>query len=220
MEFLADLSGALFWPVESTLVMTDLHLEKGSSFADRRRPQFIPPYDTEATLIRVESLMARFAPRRVICLGDSVHDPRAPARIDPDSCERIRAQTRGRDWIWIAGNHDPEPPKAWGGTVLREVAIGPALFRHQAHAPGPEDGTIEISGHFHPTAAVATRAARISGRCFAYDGRRLLLPAFGAYAGGLSVRDPAIARLFQPDFTVVVLGRRRLFTFPSATLVG
>jgi DNA ligase-associated metallophosphoesterase len=197
----ADLSGALWWPEESTLIVADLHLEKGSSFADRRRPQFLPPYDTRATIERIETLLARHAPRRVICLGDSVHDGGASARMDDTDSDRIVRMTESRDWIWIAGNHDPEPPSRWGGTVLREMTIGKIAFRH-------------------PTAAVKTRAASVSGRCFASDRRRLLLPAFGAYAGGLDVMDPVIAGLFDIAFGVVMLGRRRLFAFSSANLTA
>jgi metallophosphoesterase superfamily enzyme len=102
--------------------------------------------------------------------------------------------------------------------VLREVAIGPLIFRHQAAGALPDAGSGEISGHFHPTAAIATRAMRVSARCFAGDGRRLVLPAFGAYAGGLNVLDPAISRLFESIFNVVMLGRGRLFAFSSAHL--
>jgi DNA ligase-associated metallophosphoesterase len=215
-----DLSGALWWPEECTLIVADLHLEKGSSFADRRRPQFLPPYDTRATIERIELLLERHAPRRVICLGDSVHDGDADARMDEADSERMARMTHGRDWIWIAGNHDPEPPSRWGGSVLRELIIGKIAFRHQADITAPEPGTGEISGHFHPTAAVATRAARVSGRCFAADHRRMVLPAFGAYAGGLNVLDPAISRLFDLAFGVVMLGRRRLFAFSSAHLAA
>jgi metallophosphoesterase superfamily enzyme len=138
--------------------------------------------------------------------------------MDAADAARIAALTAGRHWIWIAGNHDPEPPSGWGGRVMREVTIGPLILRHQAGTRPPDDGMGEISGHFHPTAAVATRAMRVSARCFAGDGRRLVLPAFGAYAGGLNVLDPVIAGLFNPGFAVVLLGKRRLFTFSSAHL--
>jgi uncharacterized protein len=216
--FQADLNGALFWPEETTLVVADLHLEKGSSFAQRRRPQFLPPYDTAATIERLERLLAHHKPARVICLGDSTHDSGAADRMDATDTARIAAMTGSRDWIWIAGNHDPEPPSAWGGTVLREISIGNVVFRHQAGATAPDADACEISGHFHPTASISTRSARISARCFAAGGGRLLLPAFGAYTGGLNVLDPAIARLFDLAFDVVMLGRRRLFAFSSAKL--
>src|ERR1700760_3728953 len=98
--FQADLSGALFWPEEETLIVADLHLEKGSSYAARGRPQFLPPYDTSATIGNLEQLLARHDPRRVICLGDSTHDSGAADRMDAGNAERIAAMTRGRDWIW------------------------------------------------------------------------------------------------------------------------
>jgi DNA ligase-associated metallophosphoesterase len=216
----ADLAGALLWPEESTMIVADLHLEKGSSFSGRGRPKFVPPYDTRATIDRLEGMVKVHAPRRVICLGDSVHDRGAAERMDDEDAGRIAAMTSSRDWIWIAGNHDPEPPSCWGGNILREVAIGGIVLRHQASADAPESGSAEISGHFHPTASVATRAARVSGRCFASDGRRLILPAFGAYTGGLNVLDPAIAGLFGLAFSVIMLGRQRLFTFPNARLLA
>jgi DNA ligase-associated metallophosphoesterase len=217
-RFQADLGGALLWPEEATLIVADLHLEKGSSFADRRRPQFLPPYDTRATIERLERLIAVHSPRRVICLGDSVHDSDGADRMEPDDTKRIIALTSSCDWLWVAGNHDPEPPAGWGGTILSEVSIGPVTLRHQASRSALHSGGGEISGHFHPTASVSTRAARITGRCFVGDGRRLVLPAFGAYAGGLDVLDPAISGLFDLAFDVVMLGRRRLFAFPSASL--
>jgi DNA ligase-associated metallophosphoesterase len=214
----ADLHGALVWPAEETLVFADLHLEKGSSFAARGRPQFVPPYDTRATLERMEMLIAHYAPRRVICLGDSAHDGNAAGRMNKAETQRIAAMTGLRDWIWVAGNHDPEPPDGWGGTILSEVAIGNVVFRHEAAVTPPDPGTAEISGHFHPTASVPTRAARVRGRCFVSDARRLVMPAFGAYAGGLNVLDPAIAGLFGESFDVAVLGRSRVYALNSTRL--
>ncbi len=215
---LADLNGALMWTEEATLIVADLHLEKGSSYAGRNRPQFLPPYDSRATIERLEALLARYEPKRVICLGDSVHDSDGAQRMAAEDTNRVTAMTGSRDWIWIAGNHDPVPPSCWGGAVLHEVSIGNIVLRHQARTMMPEDETYEISGHFHPTASVTTRSAKISARCFASDKRRLLMPAFGAYAGGLNVLDPAITALFGLVFNVVMLGRRRLFAFSSASL--
>src|ERR1700743_3027010 len=136
--FHAELNGALLWPDEATLVVADLHLEKGSSYAWRRRAQFLPASDTAATIGRLEQLLGRHDPKRVICLGDSTHDSGAADRIGPKNAERIAVMTAGRDWIWVAGNHDPEPPASWGGTVLREVAIGNVVLRHQAGDTAPD----------------------------------------------------------------------------------
>lgn len=209
-----DLSGALFWPEGSALVVSDLHLEKASSFA--ANGHLLPPYDTADTLRQLEAAILRFRPARVICLGDSFHDGEAPARLDLQDAARIRALAAGRDWVWICGNHDPEPPVDWGGRVARELTLGALTFRHEAQRQGPGAG--EVSGHFHPKASVRVRARRLTARCFVTDGRRLILPAFGAFTGGLDVRDPAIARLFAADFTVHLLGRKRIFAYSSAAL--
>ncbi len=212
----ADISGALYWPERETLVVSDLHLEKASSFA--ARGHLLPPYDTSATLRGLEALVARLRPARVVSLGDSFHDPAAAERLDGAAAERIRALTRDRDWIWICGNHDPAPPADWGGRVAPELTLGPLVFRHEALFEGPCEG--EVSGHYHPKASVRVRARRLTARCFVTDGRRLILPAFGAFTGGLDVLNPAIARHFAEGFVAHLLGRDRVFAFPSTALAG
>ena len=213
-ELLADPSGALVWPQRETLAVADLHLEKGSGLA--RRGTLLPPYDSAATLERLAEAIARHKPRRVLCLGDSFHDGRAPLRLSAADAAGVRALTQGLDWIWIAGNHDPAPPMDLGGRVEREVVLGPLVFRHEAR-PSPCAG--EVSGHFHPKAWVATRGRRVGGRCFVEDGERAILPAFGAYAGGLDALDPAIAGLMAREFRVHLIGRDRVHAFAHAQLL-
>jgi DNA ligase-associated metallophosphoesterase len=214
IDLLADLSGALLWPEEATVVVADLHLEKASSFARRGVP--LPPYDTRATLERLAAVIARCQAQRVICLGDSFHDAAGPERLAADDMARLDALVAGREWLWIAGNHDPALPDDLGGTLVRDaLRLGPLVFRHAA-APTPEPG--EVSGHFHPVAALRVRGHRVGGRCFVGDGRRLILPAFGSFTGGLDVRDPAIAGLFPAGFDVHLIGRARIVTLAGACL--
>jgi DNA ligase-associated metallophosphoesterase len=212
-DLLADLSGALFWPAQRLLAVADLHLEKGSGFA--ARGQLLPPYDTAQTLARLADAIERHEPETVICLGDSFHDGRAAERLGRADGERLAGLIGGRHWIWIAGNHDPAPPVDLGGMVQEELILGPLLFRHIA-AAAPSPG--EVSGHFHPKAAFSWRGRRVGGRCFIGDERRLILPAFGAYAGGLDVRDPAIAGLFGRRARIHILGQRRLHSFAAGQL--
>jgi DNA ligase-associated metallophosphoesterase len=212
-ELVADLSGALWWPEAALLAFADLHLEKGSSYAPRGA--LLPPYDTRTTLARMADAIARFRPRTVACLGDSFHDGDAASRLDAADAAALARLVDGRDWLWVAGNHDPKPPAGLGGRSVEELAVGPLRFRHEAvfmTAPG------EVSGHFHPKASVSHRGRRVTGRCFASDGRRLVLPAFGAYAGGLSVTDPALAGLFPDGFVVWMLGRSRVHRLPAERL--
>lgn len=210
---LPEPEGALWWAERHTLLVADLHLEKGSAFARRGRP--LPPYDSAATLARLATLLRRLPAERVVCLGDSFHDAEAAARLGTAELAGLRGLMAGRDWVWIAGNHDPAPPAALGGRVAEELVLGPLLLRHAAR-PGPVAG--EVSGHYHPKASVRHRLGRFTGRCFVADGRRVILPAFGAYAGGLDVLDPAIAGLFPEGFEVRLLARGRVRAFPRQAL--
>ena len=212
LTLIADPAGALYWPDEKLLVVADLHLEKGSAFAVRG--VLLPPYDTADTLARLASLIAHFAPRRVIALGDNFHDGGGPARMADNDRTALKALQRGRDWIWIAGNHDPAPAENIGGAFVEVLGLGPFTFRHE---PTGESHTGEIAGHLHPVAQVARRGRAVSRRCFASDGERLVMPAFGAYAGGLNVRDRAFARLFGArTFIAHMLGERRIYAVAGA----
>ena len=205
-EFAADPAGVIYWPEQGLLAVADLHLEKGSSLA--ARGVLLPPYDTAATLARLAVLIARYAPRVVVALGDSFHDGGGPARLADTDRATLRSLQRGRDWVWITGNHDPDPVEGIGGRFLSTLKLDALTFRHEPL----ENAVGEIAGHLHPVARVARRGRAVSRRCFACDGERMVMPAFGAYAGGLNVRDRAFARVFQTlTFTAHMLGEQRVY---------
>jgi DNA ligase-associated metallophosphoesterase len=209
--FCGDSAGALYWAAERVLVVADLHLEKGSSFA--RRGVLLPPYDTAATLSSLAKVITRHNPRTVIALGDSFHDGEGAQRLSAADRETLSALQSGRDWIWISGNHDPDPAVGIGGVFCDYVSIGPFVFRHE---PSTSDEN-EIAGHLHPVARVSLRGRTMSRKCFASDGRRMVMPAFGAYTGGLNVRDRAFAGIFGAlDFTAHMLGPTRLYAISAA----
>ena len=211
VECVADVAGVLYCPVASLLVVADLHLEKGSAFA--ARGSLLPPYDTADTLARLAVAIARHAPRTVIALGDNFHDGGGAGRLAKSDRDMLTALQRGRDWIWITGNHDPEPVDGIGGSFAETVTFGGLTFRHAAASEG-EHG--EITGHLHPVAVVAVRGRGLRRRCFVSDGRRMVMPAFGAYAGGLNVRHRAFAKVFGGAFTAHVMGDERVHAVTSA----
>jgi uncharacterized protein len=206
-----DLSGAIYLPDEDALLVADLHFEKGSSFA--RRGQMLPPYDTRETLAALAEVVARYAPATVVALGDSFHDVGGPERLGRDEEAGLAALQRGRRWIWISGNHDPVLGDGVGGEVVPALEIGALTLCHE-----PSLDRAEIAGHLHPVGKVAMRGRSVRRRCFVSDARRCIMPAFGAYAGGLTVCDAAFKPFFPDGFTAHLIGDGRLFAIGRSML--
>ena len=208
-------SGALWVCGSRTLIVADLHLEKGSFYAVGG--QMLPPYDTADTLRRLEVEADRLRPERLVFLGDSFHDRDAESRLSPSDGDRLRALARNRTLTWVTGNHDPLGPRDLPGEVTRTLTLGALQFVHEPADDAPPG---EIAGHLHPCARVKGRGASVRRRCFVTDGRRLVLPAFGALAGGLNIRDAAFRRLFGPRARPLagVLGADRVHAVGWASL--
>jgi DNA ligase-associated metallophosphoesterase len=198
-------SGAMWLEAARTLVVADLHLEKGSSYA--ARGQMLPPYDTRETLGRLEAEVEALAPAAVVLLGDTFHDRKSEGRLAADDAERLRALGRGRTLVWVIGNHDADGPQALPGETADELDLLGLTFRHEPQA-GLQPG--EVAGHLHPAAKVRASRGTVRRRCFVTDAERAILPAFGAYAGGLNVRDAAFAGLFARPPLAAALGAGRV----------
>lgn len=197
-------SGAAYALDQSLLIVADLHLEKGSHYA-ARTGQFLPPFDSLATLDRLAAEIAALQPRRIVVAGDAFHDGEGFARLPEAARARLLALTRQSAFTWIAGNHDPLLPADLHGAAAEEMVLEGVTL---THAPRAAFVGAEIAGHLHPAVAVSAYGRRVRRRCFAADDKRLILPAFGAYAGGLDVEDPAFAPLFSTGFTAFALGAR------------
>lgn len=215
---LCDRRGALFFPELGLLCVSDLHLEKGSSFA--RRGMLVPPYDTAATLLRLQAVIDHYRPKTVVSLGDSFHDDGGSSRLPDNLRLDLSALMAGRDWFWVSGNHDPSPPAGLPGDTVEALAVGALTFRHEPSkksAQGPIPG--EIAGHLHPCARIVQRGRSVRRRCFASDGTRIVMPAFGAYTGSLNVLDRAYAGLFRADGLIAyMIGASKVFAIAGAML--
>jgi uncharacterized protein len=209
-RLMLDPSGAAFWPARNMLILADLHLEKGSAAAGRGR--LLPPYDSRATLDRIAVLLRRYSPARLLALGDSFHDAEGAARLAAEDRARLAHMAQSIGFIWVLGNHDPRLPDSLPGEVAASWSDGRLHFRHAAEMASATE--TEICGHHHPKASVPVRGTKVTRPCFITDGhRRLMLPAFGAYTGGLDIGDAAIATLFPRGARVFLLGRERLYHF-------
>jgi DNA ligase-associated metallophosphoesterase len=195
-----DPGGVIYWPAERILAVADLHFEKASSFA--RYGALLPPYDTAATLARLCEVIMRYRPRAVFALGDSFHDGDGPQRLGEVD----------REGVWIAGNHDPDPAVGIGGVFTPELSVAALTFRHE---PKGQNG--EIAGHLHPMARISASGRSISRKCFAIDSKCMVMPAFGAFTGGLNIRAPAFMNVFGAlTFRAHMLGATRLYAVDAS----
>lgn len=195
-------SGALFWPDQGLLVVSDLHLGKSARLSAVGGAQ-LPPYETRETLQRLDEDLSATQAARMLCLGDSFDAAGLDAALPEDDLLWITRLQAGRDWIWLAGNHDPAPVTL-KGTHCAEYRAGPLIFRHIA----TRDGAGEVSGHYHPKARLVARGRSLTRPCFLLDSRRLILPAYGAYTGGLYSDSPSLSGLMQDGAQAILTGPR------------
>jgi uncharacterized protein len=209
--FFAAADGALFWPREEALLVADLHLEKASWFA--RLGQFLPPYDSHATLSALAAAVERTRARRLFCLGDSFHDAFGCERL-PDQARALLTELTGKlDWTWIVGNHDPGFADHCGGKLEQEVEFAGVVLRHEVVRDDPRP---EISGHFHPKLRVNLKGRHVSRRCFVVSASKMILPAFGSLTGGLDAHHPEILGSVGGNAAALVPVSDRLLRFPLA----
>jgi DNA ligase-associated metallophosphoesterase len=209
--FVACASGALWWPERRLLCVSDLHLGRAERLARRGGP-LLPPYETTETIDRLAAAVARHAPETVICLGDSFDDGHCEAALPPPQRARLSALVAGRDWVWIAGNHDPGPV-AIGGRQGEALALGGIELRH---APRTGCAKPAIVGHLHPMFRRPVGGQMVARPCFLYDATRLILPAFGTFTGGLRAEEAAEAAGLEPAATIAVLTGQRAVALPLA----
>ncbi|MEK6637961.1 MAG: ligase-associated DNA damage response endonuclease PdeM [Pseudomonadota bacterium] len=201
-------SKALYWSAQNALVVADLHLEKASWFAVRG--QMLPPYDSLATLQSLAGLINATQARALWCLGDNFHDSGGVERLEPTARRLLGALTAQLDWHWIVGNHDPALGSTIGGTVVDEAEVNGLILRHRAH---PDETRAELSGHFHPKYRGRNRSRAVSRACFVISETRLILPAFGALAGGLSADHTEVISMVGPAAEALVPTQGRLLRF-------
>lgn len=210
-NFLAHRDGALFWPERQALLVADLHFEKASWFA--KFGQFLPPYDSQATIEQLEAVIDQVGARTLYCLGDSFHDRFGCDRLPETARTLLTALTARLDWVWITGNHDAGFVDHCGGRLADELTVDGIVLRHEAHRHDP---TPEMSGHFHPKLRVHLKGRQVSRRCFVASPTKLILPAFGSLTGGLDAHHPEIIRKVGRGATALVPVSDRLLSFPIA----
>jgi DNA ligase-associated metallophosphoesterase len=193
-QFIADAIGTLFWPQQKTLVVSDLHLEKASFLAQHGNP--IPRHDSRKTLNNLNEVITNYCPEILICLGDSFHDVGAWSRLSDQEREVLNTLIGTvKEWIWILGNHDPHIPEVLDGQQLKSLSLDGVLFCHEPELITTEKA--QVFGHFHPKMQKKVARHQMTGRCFMYGETKMVMPAFGAYTGGLNIEDPVFEEYFD-----------------------
>ncbi|MEG3155947.1 ligase-associated DNA damage response endonuclease PdeM [Sphingomonas sp. RB1R13] len=210
-DFLASGDGALSWPAQNALLVADLHLEKASWFA--RLGQFLPPYDSLATLTMLARDIDHSGATTLYCLGDSFHDRFGCDRLPDDARALLTELTSKIDWVWITGNHDAGFVDHCGGRIEEELTVDGIALRHEAVVGDP---TPEISGHFHPKLRLHMKGRNVSRRCYVASETKLILPAYGALTGGLDAHHPEILKKVGAGASALVPAAGRLLRFPIA----
>ena len=200
-ELVAMPSGALWWPAQSILCVSDLHFGKSNRLA-RMGQSWIPPYENQDTLLRLETDLDSTSAKKIICLGDSFDDNEASQSLTSDELLWITKMQAGREWIWISGNHDPSP-KNLGGSFLHYLEIGKLYFQHIASA----DDRFEISGHYHPKIRVIIKGQSFTRRCFLVDKNRVILPSYGTYTGGLYCNLDPLRSIMHQNAIALMTGK-------------
>jgi DNA ligase-associated metallophosphoesterase len=215
-ELLLLKSNALYWPRERALLVADLHLEKGSWYA--KTGQMLPPYDSRETLERIADSVKATGARRVITLGDNFHDDEGTHRLDPYAAGMLEALTRSLDWVWITGNHDEQMARSFGARMVEELELNGIMLRHEAKRG---ETRAELSGHYHPKMRLTVRNRHIARPCGVVSrsetrADRMILPAFGAYTGGMDAGAPEIRDALSPASAIdaVLPAKGKLVRFP------
>ena len=201
-ELVAMPSGALWWPAQSILCVSDLHFGKSNRLA-RKGHSWMPPYENQDTLLRLEKDLDTTNTKKIICLGDSFDDNEASRSLPPDEVLWITRMQAGKEWVWISGNHDPSP-KNLGGSFLQSLKIEKLNFQHIANA----EKCCEISGHYHPKIKVKLQGQSFTKHCFLVDENRVIMPAYGTYTGGLYCNSEPLRSIMQKKAIALMTGKK------------
>lgn len=192
-------SRALYWPARRTLLMADMHCGKAATF--RAGQLAIPDGNMEADFERLTVTLESTDARRLVILGDWIHAAVGCTERVIHAMRLWRDRHRGRDVVWIRGNHDrgrrAHLAAQLGFCECEELQEGPFRFCHDPAIPGSRVGQVAIGGHEHPTVRLwSPGMPRLTAPCFHLTPSRIVLPAFGSFTGGHRISIEAHSRVF------------------------
>jgi DNA ligase-associated metallophosphoesterase len=175
-DVLLDGRLAIFHQTDHWLAVADLHF--GYELSQRAAGRLVPMWGMASISERLTGLVQEYRPRRLIILGDLVHDRTAAceaARLLGELAEHCEV-------VVVAGNHDRQISAQIEMVQFLETD---RFYFHHGHCEVEERGLIQVIGHHHP-AAVITDGAGLRLKCpaFVQQAGCWIMPAFSPWASG------------------------------------
>jgi len=205
---------AIWWPVQRTLLVADMHIGKAATFRSLGQP--VPQGTTTETLACLDKLLAAWPVRQLICLGDFLHARAAHAPPTLAALRLWRTRHPGLVCLLVRGNHDAhagKPPSDLNiNTVEEPYQVGRLMLCHiPLSKTSPDENQFILAGHVHPAHVLQSRkygTDRLRLPCFVFSEKQGILPAFGAFTGHHTVRAQAGQSLY-------VCGGERVWPVPE-----
>ena len=207
-EFKINNDGVLFWLEKKIAIVSDLHLEKGSSFASLG--QFIPPFDSEETLKKLINFFKTHEVQTIILLGDTFHDRGALNRMSSKVKSIFDSLVENYEIIFVLGNHENKMKSAFIKFYERYI-VDDIHFLHEAVL----EKKYQISGHFHPVASLKINSKQITEKCLIHSENHIIMPAFGEFTGGLNINNPVFKPFLNRNYYIYFLTKKSVYKFAS-----
>ena len=207
-EFKINNDGVLFWLEKKIAIVSDLHLEKGSSFASSG--QFVPPFDSEETLNKLINFLKIHEVKIIILLGDTFHDRGALNRMSSKVKSIFDSLVENYEIIFVLGNHENKMKSAFIKFYERYI-VDDIHFLHEAVLEKKH----QISGHFHPVASLKINSKQITEKCLIHSENHIIMPAFGEFTGGLNINNPVFKPFLNRNYYIYFLTKKSVYKFAS-----
>ncbi len=190
-SFIADTAGALYWPAEQTLIVSDPHLKSDEQVS---YPSIsIYTHETRATLIRIQDLAQHYDAKRIIILGGAAKGFKQDQKLDDENLQRITDLQKYYCCYWVMSEKAPDFFGELGSTVADHFILSGITFRHK---PTRAPIANEIAGFMNPVARQKNGGKMMGQRCFISSNARLIMPTLADCGAGNNI----LGREFDPMF--------------------
>lgn len=191
---------SIFWKEQECLIVSDLHLGKAGHFRKAGIP-ISSKIHTE-DLDRLDLLLNKYQPKRLIMLGDLFHSDK---NNEWEAFSDWRSQYQNLKITLTLGNHDIIETvnyKKINVTVVDELLLAPFFMSHH---PTKNANGYNLAGHLHPGISLKGKARQgVRIPCFYFGEKGALMPAFGNFTGYVAISPGKQDKVFAVTPTSVI----------------